>query len=99
MNSPKHLVGRVVIATVSCLTASAALKEPTLGSQSEGRSVRWADRPAHGVLNPAAHPNHRPTASTSIACSGLAPVVEKAWADLGDRNEFVSILAVRRRRP
>ena len=99
MNSRKHLVGRVVVATVSCLTASATLKEPTPGRQSDGRSVRWADWPAHGVLDPAAHPNHRPTASTCIACSGLAPVVEKTWADFGDRNEFVSILAQQRRWP
>jgi hypothetical protein len=99
MNSRKHLVGRVVVATVSCLTASATLKEPTLRRQSDGRSVPCADWLAHGVLDPTDDPNHRPTASTCIACSGLALVVEKAWADLGDRNEFASILAVRRRRP
>jgi hypothetical protein len=99
MNSPKHLVGRVVAATVSCLTASATFKEPTPRWQSDGRFVRRADWPAHGVLGPAAHPNHRSTGSNCIACSGLAPVVEKTWADLGDRNEFVSILAQRRHWP
>ena len=99
MNSRKHLVGRVDLATVSCLTASATLKEPTLGRQSDGRSVRWADLPMHGILDPAAHPNHRPTASNCIACSGLANVVEKTLADFGDQNEFVSILAQRRHWP
>jgi hypothetical protein len=96
MNSRKHLVGRVVVATVACLTASATIKEPTLGRQSDGRSVRWADLPMHGILDPAAHPNYRPTASNCITNSGLAPVVEETWADLGERNEFDSILAVRR---
>jgi hypothetical protein len=99
MNSRKHLVGRVDLAMVSCLTASTTLKEPTLGSQPDDGSVRWADWLAHGVLYPAADPNHRPTASNCIACGGLAPVVEKTWADFGDRHEFVSILALRRHWP
>jgi len=95
MNSRKHFVGRVVVATVSCAT----LKEPTTGRQSDGRSARGVDWPALGVLYPGAHPDHRRTASNCISYGALVPLVEKTWADLATGARLFSILAVQRHDP
>lgn len=95
MNSRKHFVGRVVVATVSCAT----LKEPTARSQSDGRSTRGVGWPAPGVLYPGAHSGHRRTAFNCIAYGGLMPLVEKTWADLATGVRLFSILAVQRHDP
>ena len=84
MNSRKHFVGRVVVATAS----RATLKEPTAGSQSD-KIRSGGGWPALGVLYPSAHPRLSPNGVQLHRVRWAGASRRENFGGFGDRGEIV----------